>query len=115
MIITINENSVEMLILMKWLQEVMIQTEVSRHPLPSGICFGAPAVALEMLKLSRGKTEVDERWTNPWMKIKIEETWVSFLNVSLKYHADVIAGRQVGLFENWNNNDFQEWNYKSTI
>ena len=30
-----------------------------------------------------------------------EETWASFLNVSMKVHADSIAGRQIN--QTWNN------------
>ena len=28
---------------------------------------------------------------------------------------DVIAGRQIGHVKNWNNNEFHEWNFKSTM
>ena len=35
-------------------------------------------------------------------ELKLSNTWVSFLNVSLNLHADFIAGRQ--LYQTWRNN-----------
>ena len=76
---------------------MMIWVEVRRHAPLGGRRFEVPAVLVEVLE--------SPNWRYNWswwlvnkMKMRFwnEEILSFILNVSLKYYADVIAGRQIG-------------------
>ena len=64
----------------------------------SGISFDAPAL---LLSINEGRkcrvqfTLMRRKQISKMEFLNLRNTWVWFLNVSLKIHADVIAGRQI--------------------
>ena len=47
--------------------------------------------------------------------LNLSKTWVSFLNVSVKMHADGIAGIQINQTWNWEIENLYEWINKCTM
>ena len=77
--------------------------------LPSaGKTFVFPTKSDRIVEVSKltVQTKIDDLWTN-WRKgiLNLRITWVSFLNLSLKTHADANAFRQV--IQNWNRGDMK--------
>ena len=64
----------------------------------SGISFDVTAPQFGIIEGRKSKVQfqVDEMYTNLKMEsLNLRNTWVWFLKVSLKMHADIIAGRQI--------------------